>query len=144
MAMIDLGNVLRIFSGHKSDPAAHKDLVKEVLLMTLARASSSDSNMSPVEVDTVQKVLKDVIGEDVSSADVRVAASSELFERAPLEKYLSSVASSLTSSDRAVVARSLAKVIKSDVTVTEQETAFFDKVATALEVTPAELAGLVD
>ena len=144
MAIIDLGNVWRIFSGDKSNPEAHKDLVKEVLLMTLARASSSDSNMNPVEVDTVQMVLKEVTGEDVSSADIRVAGSSELFERAPLEKYLASVASSLTPQDRASIARSLARVIRSDVAITEQETAFFNKVATALEVTPAELAGLVD
>lgn len=143
MAIIDLGNVLRIFSGSKPNAEAHKDLVKEVLLMTLARASSSDSNTNPVEVDTVQRVLKEVTGENISTADIRVAASSEIFERAPLEKYLGSVASSLTPHDRATIAKSLAEVIRSDVTVSEQETAFFNKVVAALGVTAAELAGLV-
>ena len=144
MAIMDLGNVLRIFSGGKSNPTSHKDLVKEVLLMTLARASSSDNNTKPVEVDTVQDVIREETGEDISTADIRVAASSEIFERAPLEKYLSSVASSLTPHDRARIAKSLARVIKSDVAVADQEIAFFNKVAAALEVTPAELAGLID
>jgi reverse gyrase len=39
---------------------------KEVLLMTLARASSSDSNVSAVEVQTVQRIIQRVIGEEVS------------------------------------------------------------------------------
>jgi uncharacterized tellurite resistance protein B-like protein len=143
MAIIDLGNVLKIFSGSKASPAAHEELVKEVMLMTLARASSADTNTKPVEVDTVQRVLKEVTGETFSTADIHVAASSEIFERAPLEKYLSSVASALTPHDRATVARSLAEVIRSDVKVTEQETAFFNRVVAALGVTAAELAGLI-
>ena len=143
MAIIDLGNVLKIFGGAEPSPAQHRDLVKEVLLMTLARASSSDSNTNPVEVDTVQKVLKEVTGDDISTADIRVAAASEVFERAPLEKYLSSVASSLTTQDRVTIAQSLARVIKSDVAITEQEVEFFNKVVAALGISASELAGLV-
>lgn len=143
MAIIDLGNVLKIFGGDKASPEAHEQLFKEVLLMTLARASSSDSNTNPVEVDTVRRVLKEVTGEDISAADVRVAAASEIFERAPLEKYLSSVSGSLTASDRATVAKSLATVIRSDVSVSEQEIEYFNRIVAALGVTAAELAGLV-
>ncbi len=142
MAMIDLGNVLRIFGGAELGPEQRRDLVKEVLLMTLARASSSDSNTNPVEVDTVQQVLKDVTGDEISAADIRVAAASEIFERAPLEKYLGSVASSLTSQDRVTIAQSLARVIKSDVAISPQELDFFNKVVGALKITAAELAGL--
>lgn len=111
--------------------------------MTLARAASADSNTNPCEVETVQRVLKDATGEEVSLADIRVAAASELYETAPLEKYLGSVAGSLTASDRATVARSLAEVIRSDIKVGEEETAFFNTVVGALEISAAELAGLV-
>ena len=142
MAIIDLGIVKTIFGGSAPSPEQQKDLFKEVLVMTLARAASADSNTQPCEVETVQRVLKDVTGDEISLADIRVAAASELFERAPLEKYLSSVASSLKSQDRATIAQSLAQVIKSDVTVGEQETAFFNTVVTALDISPAELAGL--
>jgi hypothetical protein len=60
MATIDLGNVLKVFGGNKPTPEERKQLVKEVLLMTLARASSSDSNINSCEVGTVtvQRVLK--------------------------------------------------------------------------------------
>jgi len=143
MATIDLGNVLKLFSGSKASTAARDELIKEVMLMTLARASSSDNNTQPVEVDTVQRVLEEATGETFSTADIRVAAASEIFERAPLEKYLASAASALTPRDRATIATSLARVIQSDVKVTDQEIAFFDRVVAALGVTPAELAGLV-
>jgi uncharacterized tellurite resistance protein B-like protein len=143
MAIIDLSNVLKIFGGGKDSPEQHKDLVKEVLLMTLSRASSSDSNTHPCEIATVQKVLKDVTGEDISAADIRVAAASELYERAPLEKYLSGVAPSLSRQDRVTVSNSLATVIKSDVKVNPQEAKFFNEVVAALGISPAEVAGLV-
>jgi len=143
MAIMDLRNVLSIFGGAKLPPEQRQQLVKEVLLMTLARASSSDSHTHPAEVDTVQRVLKEVTGDDISTADIRVAAASEMFERAPLEKYLSSVASSLTTADRVTIAQSLARVIKSDVAVSPEEVDFFNEVAAALEITAAELSGLV-
>ena len=143
MAIIDLGNVLRIFGGGSPSPDEHDQLVKEVLLMTLARATSSDSNTNPVEVETVRRVLKEVTGDDVSESDVRVAAASEIFESAPLEKYLGSVSRTLTASDRATIARSLATVIRSDTEVTETEVEYFNRMAGALGATAAELAGLV-
>jgi len=143
MAIIDLGNVLKIFGGGAPSPSEREQLVKEVLLMTLARASSSDSNTNPVEVATVQSVLKEVTGEDISAADVRVAAASEIFESAPLEKYLSSVSRTLSPSDRATIARSLARVIRSDTQVSEAEVEYFNRIAAALGATAAELAGLV-
>lgn len=143
MAIIDLGIVKTIFGGSAPSPEQQRDLVKEVLLMTLARAASADSNTNPVEIETVQRVLKDTTGDEISLADIRVAAASELFERAPLEKYLGSVAASLTTSDRVTVAQSLAEVIRSDVKVGAEETAFFNKVVAALDISAAELAGLV-
>ena len=143
MAIIDLGNVLRIFGGGAPSPDEHDQLVKEVLLMTLARATSSDSNTNPVEVETVRRVLKEVTGDDVSESDVRVAAASEIFESAPLEKYLGSVSRTLTASDRATIARSLATVIRSDTEVTETEVEYFNRMVAALGATAAELAGLV-
>jgi len=142
MAIIDLGIVKTIFGGSAPSAEQQQNLVKEVLLMTLARAASADSNTNPVEVETVQRVLKDVTGAEITLADIRVAAASEIFESAPLEKYLSSVASALTATDRVTVAQSLAQVIRSDVTVGEEEIDFFNKVVAALDISAAELAGL--
>jgi len=71
MAIADLSNVLKIFRG--GDNAADRDaLFKEVLLMTLARATSSDANIDACEISTVQEILKDETGEDFSAADIRL------------------------------------------------------------------------
>lgn len=111
--------------------------------MTLARATSADANIDTAEVDTVQTILKKTLGEDFQAADIRVAAKSEIYESAPLPDYLSSVAKKLNSAERVAIATALADVIRSDCRISEREVNFFDMVAKALKITPAELAGIV-
>ncbi len=143
MSIADLSNVLKIFRGADLSPEEGKELFREVLLMTLARASSADANIAPVEVETVQTILEKTTGEGISAASVRVAAASELYETASLEKYLSSCGRKLDAISRVATVHALAEVIKSDTRVTSREVDFFAMVARALAVTPAELAGLV-
>jgi uncharacterized tellurite resistance protein B-like protein len=143
MSIAKLTHVLKIFGGAEPSPEEEHKLVKETLMMTLARASSADSSISPVEVETVREIIKRVTGDDVSSADVRVAAHAELFETTPLTTCLSRIGGKLKAKDRVMVVQSLAEVIRSDVEITAREVAFFDGVANALKVTPAELAGLI-
>jgi uncharacterized tellurite resistance protein B-like protein len=143
MGIADLSNVLRIFGGGEPTAEEKKELFKEVLLMTLSRASSSDANIHPCEVTTVQAILQRVLGEEISTADIRVAAASELYETAPLEKYLAGVARKLDPQDRVTTAQALAEVIKVDAGITSREIKFFDMVAGALQVTPSELVGLI-
>ena len=142
MSIANLSHVLKIFRGNDMSPEEEKELFREVLFMTLSRASSSDANIAPVEVETVRAILEKTTGEEVSAADVRVAAASELYETAPLEKYLSSCGRKLDTTSRVATVQALAAVIKSDTQVTSREVKFFDMVALALAVTPAELAGL--
>lgn len=137
-----LGRLLRFFGGGELDPQEKQELVKEALLMTLARASSADIDLAPVEVDKVREIIKKVTGAEVSQADVRVAAHSELFETAPLTQYLSRLSGKLDPQDRAMIAQSLAEVIRSDRQITFREVEFFDKAAHALRVSPSELMGL--
>ena len=143
MGIANLSHVLKIFRGSDLNAEEENVLFGEVLLMTLARASSSDANTHPVEIETVRKIVLEATGEDVSDADVRVAAASELYESASLEKYLLSCGRRLNPSSRVTTVQALAEVIKSDTQVTSREIQFFDMVAGALGVTPAELAGLV-
>ena len=143
MGLSDLTSILNVFRG--AEPAAEDrdTLFKEVLLMTLARASSADANINPCEVDTVQRVLEDVTGDHITPKDIRVAAASELYESAPLEDYLAYCAGKLEAAQRATVATSLAAVIKSDERISPREITFLNGVVRALELTPAELLGLV-
>jgi uncharacterized tellurite resistance protein B-like protein len=49
----------------------------------------------------------------------------------------------MTSEHRALTIQALADVFRSDSNVSVLEVDFFDRVATALQVTPSEIAGLV-
>ena len=142
MAIADLSNVLDLFRSGKSGTADREALFTEVLLMTLARATSSDANIDPCEISTVQKILKDQTGEDFSESDIRQASRPALFDEAPFSKYLSSVRKRLNSQDISRIVHSLAEVIKSDTSVRDLEIDFFNMVADTLRASPAEIAGL--
>jgi uncharacterized tellurite resistance protein B-like protein len=143
MAISDLKNVLNIFGGAEVSDDQQHELFKEVLLMTLARAADADINIQSVEVERIQQILKQCTGEDFSSADIRVAARAELYAEATLRKYLGSVRKKLSDVHRSTTIRALADVFRSDSNVSILEVDFFDRVATALQATPSEIAGLV-
>ena len=144
MSISNFSNSLKIFGGSQPTEVEKQELFKEVAVMTLARATASDTNIKPVEVETVRLIIERVIGEEVSEAEVRVQANSKLFESEPLEKYLSRAGRVLDVTERITVAEALAEVIVSDERITSKETAFFNMVAGAFQLTPAELAGLVE
>jgi len=143
MAIADLKNVLNIFGGADVTEEQQNELFKEVLLMTLARAADADINIQSVEVERIQEILKSHTGEEFSSADIRVAARAELYAESTLRKYLSSVRGKLTDAHRAETIQALADVFRSDSNVSVLEVDFFDRVATALQVSPSQIAGLV-
>lgn len=144
MSLAGLKNILKIFGGSEPTAEEKRELFKEAALMTLARATASDSNIKKVEVETVRQIVERVTGEEVSVADVRVAANSKLFESAPLERYLEDVGRKIEVQDRLHIAQALAEVINSDERVSSREVVFFNMVAGAFQLTPAELAGLIE
>ena len=143
MAIADLKNVLQIFGGSDVTDDQQNELFKEVLLMTLARAANADINIQTVEVERIQEILKSHTGEDFSSADIRVAARAELYAEATLRKYLGSVRKKMSDANRSDTIQALADVFRSDKNVSVLEIDFFDRVATALQVSPSQIAGLV-
>lgn len=143
MAIADLKNVLQIFGGSDVTDDQQNELFKEVLLMTLARAANADINIQTIEVERIQEILKSHTGEDFSSADIRVAARAELYAEATLRKYLGSVRKKMTDANRSDTIQALADVFRSDKNVSVLEIDFFDRVATALQVSPSQIAGLV-
>ena len=143
MALADLKNVLNIFGGSDIGEDQQNELFKEVLLMTLARAADADINIQSIEVERIQAIIKEHTGEDVSAADVRVAARAELYAEAGLRKYLSKVRGKMKSRHRAETVQALADVFRSDHVVSVLEVDFFNNVVDSLGVTPAQIAGLV-
>ncbi len=144
MSISNLSHILEMFRfGDKELSADDKrELVEEVLLMTLARATSADCNIDSVEVASVQAIIKEATGSEVSEQDIRIAAISDLFKEASLKRYLSKVRSKIDVSERQLVVSSLGKLIKVDGKVSPFEVEFFNEVVEALGLTPAEMAGL--
>jgi len=142
MIIADLTNVLKIFGGSDISKEKQNELFKEVLLMTLARAANADINIQTVEVDRIREILKEHSGQDFSAADIRVAARAELYADATLRKYLASVRGKMADKDRVETMRALADVFRIDKSISVLEVDFFNRVAVALQVSPANLAGL--
>lgn len=142
MGIADLGNVLKIFGGSAISEEDQRSLFEEVLLMVLARASSSDASIQRIEVRTIQDIVERETGNAITEQDVRKAARTELYESTPLDKYLASATKNLKDADRIAIVGLLAEVIKSDTEVSVLEIDFFDRVAGALGATPSEIAGL--
>lgn len=143
MAIADLKSVLTIFGGGDVSKEERDRLFKEVLLMTLARAADADINIQHAEVDRIREILKEHTGEEFTQADIRLAARNELYAESTLVKYLSSVRGKLTNEHRIETVHALADVFRSDLAVNALEVDFFNSIATALQLSPAELAGLV-
>ena len=143
MALVKFLRITQVFGGTLTDDAARQELFREALFMTLSRATSSDVNISPVEVAAVQKIMQSETGSEVSDADVRVAAKSELYEKASLDDYLSVVGRKLLPEERSKIVSCLAEVMQSDARISPREVDFFNWVVTALRATPAEIAGLL-
>ena len=142
MAISDLKNVLNIFGGSDLSEDKQNELFKEVLVMTLARAADADINIQTVEVDRIREIISEHTGEDVSAADIRVAARAELYAEATLRKYLASVRKKMKPEHRAQTVAALVDVFRSDNTVSALEVDWFNGVVEALGVTPAQVAGL--
>ncbi len=142
MAIADLSRYLKSFSESSPSEEEQKELYREVLLMTLARASSSDANIHPVEIETIQQIMQRETGQELTEADIRKAARSELYESVNLRKYLRSAQRQLNAEDRSKIVQAVADVIKSDAQINVLEIDFFNRVTDALRITPAEPLGL--
>jgi uncharacterized tellurite resistance protein B-like protein len=142
MAIADLKNVLKIFGGSDLGEEKEKDLFEETLLMTLARAANADVAIQAVEVESIQAILKKHTGKDFSQADIRVAAREELYAEATLVKYLRRAEKGLTEAHCGEIVHALVELFRSDQNVSGLEVDFFNNVVNALNVTPAQIAGL--
>ena len=142
MPISDLANVLKVFGGSEVTPEEQQELFEETLLMTLARAANADVSIQHVEVERVQAILKEHTGKDFSTADVRVAAREELYAEATLVRYLRGVEKKLSEAQCSEIVQALTEVFRSDATVSGLEVDFFNNVVNALNVSPAQIAGL--
>ena len=136
-----LNSILKLFQSG-AEKQSMTDIFNETVLMTLARTTSADTNIKHIELEAVQRIVKETTGEDVSIVDIRIAAKSHLFESATLDRYLGSVAKVLNLKQKILLLESVVSVIHSDARVSSREITFFNMVCDALGVSSAELMGL--
>ena len=139
MSFLSMSGISKLFGGASLTGEERANLVKEVMLMTLARAAASDTNIKSVEIDKVQEVLQARTGEEVPTADIRVAANSALFEKVSLDKYLARSGKNLELEERVQIIDALREVIGSDDRVSDMEKDFFNMVVKALDIPAANL-----
>ncbi len=142
MAIAAVSSVLKMFGASSPNEATQKELYREVLLMTLARASNADANIHPVEIETIQQIMQRETGQELTEPDIRKATRPDLYESVNLRKYLRRVRRQLKASDRITIMQALADVIKSDTRINVLEIDFFNRVADALRITLPELPEL--
>ena len=136
-----LNSILKLFQADSAKQST-SDTFNEAVLMTLSRATIADTNIKHIELETVQNIVKEITGEDVSLADIRIAAKSKVFESAPLERHLVSVGKVLDLDQKISLLDSIVKVIQSDERVSSREIRFFNIVADSIGISSAELMGL--
>jgi uncharacterized tellurite resistance protein B-like protein len=125
-----------------AEESAERPMAHEVLLNVLARGSYADSNIQSIEVETILDIYTGVTGEDVSTAEVRIAARADLYESEPFDQYLASVEGELSKEEKAIILKALCDVIRCDQNVDPFEVDFYNEVAEALNVAPAALSSL--
>ena len=142
MAFTDLSNVLQMFGGSPISEEAQDKLYKQVLMMTIAQASTADANIHPMEIETIQQIMRREAGQDLTEVDVRKALRSDVNKSARFRKYLRRARAQLNAENKALILKASVDVIKSDAKINVLEIDFFNQVAEALQMTPAEQFGL--
>jgi uncharacterized tellurite resistance protein B-like protein len=141
MALVEFNKIKQLFSSAASAEDEHQ-AYRELFVLVLSRATDADAYTHPAEIESVQRVIKEYLGEEISVADVRTAALSKLYESAPFEKYLIQVGPKLKLDERRAIIRGLVDVFNADDRVSSKESDFFNRVVSAFGLTAADAAGL--
>lgn len=141
MATIDLSYIRNLF-GDNFKTEGDEEAFRELMVMVLARATDADCYTHPAEVEAVQRVIKEHLDEDISEEDIHGVATTDLYQSAPLEKYISRLAPKLSIEQRKTIVHGLMEVLVSDGQVAASEIEYFNGVVMALRLTYAEVVGL--
>jgi len=138
---MDLTYIKSLFAGGyqmDGDPEAYREL----MVMILARATDADCYAHPAELEAVQRVIKHHLDEDITKEDITIVSRSDLYQAAPLEKYIARLAPRLSLQQRKDIVSALIEVLRSDGQVAAAEAEYFNAVVHSLRMTYAEVAGL--
>ena len=142
MSIKDFSLIEKFFSDGSLPEEKEQALYAELVFMVLSRATAADLNIEAVEVDAVIAKLKELTGEDVTAQEIRVAALSKLYKFEPFERYVAKLSKNLTTEHRQSIVNALVEIFWSDGGAGPLEADFFNLVAGAIGLSPAELVNL--
>ena len=111
----------------------------ELFLLVLSRTTSADTNIRAVEIKKVKTLLKDHLGKEYTDAQIRVAAQSKRFEKEPLHRFVGKAAKLISENDRVSLAFGMMDIMKSDDRIGALERKHFNRMITALGLSPSSL-----
>lgn len=140
MSLVDFNKIRQMFGDSKGEE--DPQLFRELFVLVLSRATEADAHTHPVEIASVQAVIKRELGEDLSESEVRTAAASQLYESVPLQKLLGSARHKLSIEQRRRIVAGLVDVMEADDRISSREADFFNMVVETLDLSAADAAGL--
>ena len=139
---MDLSHIRSLFSSGYQNEGDSK-AYRELMVMILTRATDADCYAHPAEVQAVQTVIKRHLGEELTEEQVTDVSHCDLYQEAPLEKYIARLAPRLSLQQRRDIVVALMEVLQSDGQVAATEAEYFNSVVHSLRMTYAEVAGLI-
>ncbi|MGD8327149.1 MAG: TerB family tellurite resistance protein [Sphingomonadales bacterium] len=143
MPVSTLNVLIHLLGGGSVSEEQQQELYRETLLLTLARAAYADRNVADEEVAKAQELYCKHTGENLSVAEFQHAARSDLFETMPLQRNVSRAATVLSIESRRDIVKALVALVKADENISPNEIEFFNTVVKALNVSYADVAGLI-
>lgn len=116
--------------------------MKKLLLMVLARGARVDLNADSDEVSAIIEVVRNFTGHELDAATVRTEAIAQ--SRETSTKPISKLASSLSHEQKILVILALKEVLLADQQLISSEIDYFNIVASALKLSFADAAGLIE
>lgn len=131
-----------IFNDDELLRGKQQELYAETMFMVLSGAARADLNIEMVEVNRIRDILMDKLERDFSAADIQLAGETELFETAPIQKYVARASKVLTVEQRQNILQAMLDVFESDGSMGMLETDYFNTIGEALHLKPSEMLAL--
>lgn len=118
------------------------EALRKLLVAVLAKGARADLNADSDEVNTIIQVVRDFTGLELDTATVRAEAIAQ--SRETSSRPISKLASTLSHEHKVLVVLALKEVLLADQQVISSEVDYFNVVASALRVSFADAAGLLE
>lgn len=139
MVSSKFGLIKALFGGSQLSDEKQQELFAETMFMVLSGATRADLHIEGVEVERVKSILEKSLGREYSVAEIKLAGETELIETAPIQKYVEKASKKLSVEQRQQILHAMAEVFHSDGNMGALETEFFNTIARALSLTPAQM-----